>query len=106
MCGICGVLRTGHETVPPGAIDAMIATIRHRGPDGEGSYFAPGVGLGFTRLRIIDLTTASDQPFVDEEAGLALVFNGEIYNYLELREELKQLGHSFRSAGDTETILR
>jgi asparagine synthase (glutamine-hydrolysing) len=106
MCGICGVLRDGLEPVPGGAIDAMIATLRHRGPDGEGSYFAPGIGLGFTRLRIIDLSPASDQPFVDDEAGQVLVFNGEIYNYLELREELKALGHTFRSDGDTETILR
>ncbi|MFN0146462.1 MAG: asparagine synthase (glutamine-hydrolyzing) [Dehalococcoidia bacterium] len=106
MCGICGILRPGAETVPGGAVQAMVATLRHRGPDGAGSYFAPGIGLGFTRLRIIDLTDASDQPFVDEAAQLALVFNGEIYNYLELRSELKQKGHTFRSDGDGEVIMR
>jgi asparagine synthase (glutamine-hydrolysing) len=106
MCGIAGILRDEGETVPPGAIDAMIAMLRHRGPDGEGSYFAPGIGLGFTRLRIIDLTPASDQPIVDDAAQMAMVFNGEIYNYIELRSELKARGHEFRSDGDGEVILR
>lgn len=85
---------------------AMAATLRHRGPDGEGSFFGPGIGLGHTRLAIIDLSHASDQPFVDEAAGLVLVFNGEIYNYVELRRELEGLGHRFRSQGDTEVLLR
>ncbi len=106
MCGISGILRADGEPVPPGLIDAMVATLRHRGPDGAGSYFGPGVAFGHTRLAIIDLSAASDQPFIDEAAGLALSFNGEIYNYIELREELKKLGHSFRSAGDTEVLLR
>ena len=106
MCGLAGILRAESEPVPPGLIDAMVATLRHRGPDGEGSYFAPGIGLGHTRLAIIDLTAASDQPFIDELAGLAMVFNGEIYNYLELRSELKGLGFEFRSNGDGEVLLR
>jgi asparagine synthase (glutamine-hydrolysing) len=84
----------------------MVATIRHRGPDGEGTYFAPGIAFGHTRLAIIDLSAASDQPFIDDEAQLALSFNGEIYNYIELRDELKSRGHRFRSAGDTEVVLR
>lgn len=106
MCGIAGILRTEAEPVPPGLIDAMVATLRHRGPDGEGSYFAPGIAFGHTRLAIIDLTAASDQPFVDEAAGLAMVFNGEIYNYVELRDELRELGFEFRSEGDGEVLLR
>ncbi|MBK7327625.1 MAG: asparagine synthase (glutamine-hydrolyzing) [Dehalococcoidia bacterium] len=106
MCGISGILRAGGEPVPPGLIDAMIATLRHRGPDGEGSYFAPGIAFGHTRLAIIDLSAASDQPFIDDEAGLALSFNGEIYNYIELRDELRSLGQQFRSTGDTEVLLR
>ena len=106
MCGICGILRADGEPVPPGIVESMVATLRHRGPDGEGTYFAPGVGLGQTRLAIIDLTPRSDQPFLDEEAGLALVFNGEIYNYVELKAELRGLGHTFRSDGDTEVLLR
>ena len=99
-------MRTGGEAVPPGQIEAMVATLRHRGPDGDGAYFAPGIGFGHTRLAIIDLTTASDQPFVDDFANLSLIFNGEIYNYVELRQELRDLGHVFRSTGDTETVLR
>ena len=106
MCGIAGVLRGNGEPVAPGLVDAMVATLRHRGPDGEGTYFGTGVGLGQTRLAIIDPTPASDQPFIDEAAGLALIFNGEIYNYIELRDELKALGHTFRSTGDTEVLLR
>jgi asparagine synthase (glutamine-hydrolysing) len=106
MCGIAGILRAGGEPVPRGLIDAMVATIRHRGPDGEGTYFAPGIGFGHTRLAIIDLTSAADQPFIDDEAGLVLSFNGEIYNYVELREELRDLGYRFKSTGDGEVLLR
>lgn len=84
----------------------MVACLHHRGPDGEGSFFADGVAFGHTRLAIIDLTAAADQPFIDEAAGLALTFNGEIYNYVELRAELKALGHCFNSTGDTEVLLR
>ena len=106
MCGIAGIFRINGEPVAPGYIDAMVATLRHRGPDGEGAFFAPGIGFGHTRLAIIDLTAASDQPLRDDDAGLAMIFNGEIYNYVELREELRALGHQFRSAGDGEVILR
>ncbi|HEX6031282.1 MAG TPA: asparagine synthase (glutamine-hydrolyzing) [Tepidiformaceae bacterium] len=108
MCGIAGILRVDGQPVPVGLIDAMVATLRHRGPDGEGAWLAPGasVGFGHTRLRIIDLTEASDQPIVDEAAQLSLIFNGEIYNYIELRDELKDLGHRFKSEGDGEVILR
>jgi asparagine synthase (glutamine-hydrolysing) len=108
MCGIAGILRVDGQPVPVGLIDAMVATLRHRGPDGEGAWLAPegSVGFGHTRLRIIDLTEASDQPIVDEAAQLSLIFNGEIYNYIELREELKDLGHQFKSEGDGEVILR
>src|SRR6185295_11277920 len=106
MCGIAGILRVGGEPVSRGLIDAMVATIRHRGPDGEGTYFGPGIGFGHTRLAIIDLTAAADQPFIDDEAGLVLSFNGEIYNYVELREELRDLGYRFTSTGDGEVLLR
>ena len=106
MCGISGIFRADGEPVPHELVDAMIATLKHRGPDGEGRYFAPGLAFGHTRLAIIDLSEASDQPFIDEAAGLALSFNGEIYNYLELRAELQGRGHAFRSSGDTEVVLR
>lgn len=108
MCGIAGVLRLDDMVVPAGLIEAMIATLRHRGPDGEGVWLAPEgcLGFGHTRLAIIDLTPASDQPIRDDVAGLSLIFNGEIYNYIELREELRARGHQFRSEGDGEVILR
>ncbi len=106
MCGICGIMRRDGERIPGGMVSAMVSTIHHRGPDGEGSYHEPGIAFGFTRLAIIDLTAASDQPILDKASGTALVFNGEIYNYLELRSELKALGHQFRSEGDGEVILR
>lgn len=106
MCGIAGMLVAGGGEVPREEVLAMAAALRHRGPDGEGSYFGPGIGFGHTRLAIIDLSHASDQPFADEAAGLVLVFNGEIYNYVELRRELEGLGHRFRSQGDTEVLLR
>jgi len=106
MCGIAGILSLGAEEVPREDVLAMARRLRHRGPDGEGSYFGQGIGFGHTRLAIIDLSHASDQPFADEAAGLVLVFNGEIYNYVELRTELEGLGHRFRSQGDTEVLLR
>lgn len=90
-------------------LQAMTDAIAHRGPDAEGHAFERAgeacVALGHRRLSIIDLE-ASVQPFVDTAAGLTLIFNGEIYNFQSLRDELRSLGHSFRTAGDTEVILR
>jgi asparagine synthase (glutamine-hydrolysing) len=83
----------------------MTASIRHRGPDGDGVYMKGPVGLGFRRLSILDLSHAADQPMISDDGQLILVFNGEIYNYVELRSELKALGHEFRSTGDTEVLL-
>jgi asparagine synthase (glutamine-hydrolysing) len=82
----------------------MIATIAYRGPDGRGFALAPGVGLAHARLSIIDLATG-DQPMHDEAHALSLIFNGEIFNYIELRSELKRLGHVFRTESDTEVVL-
>jgi asparagine synthase (glutamine-hydrolysing) len=84
----------------------MAAALDHRGPDGEGSFTDEGVALGFRRLAIIDLSEAGMQPFASEDAALRLLHNGEVYNYRELRRELEARGHSFRSATDTEVILR
>jgi asparagine synthase (glutamine-hydrolysing) len=105
MCGICGVVALGRppETV---TVDSMSARLAHRGPDGVGRYFAPGVALGHRRLAIIDLTEAGRQPFASDDGGLQLLHNGEIYNYRELRTELEAHGHRFRTATDTEVILR
>jgi len=83
----------------------MNDAIRHRGPDGEGFHFEPGIALGHRRLAIIDLQTGS-QPMFTEGGRVAIVFNGEIYNYRELRETLKELGHGFATRSDTEVILR
>ena len=100
------MLRYDGAPLERATIEAMVATLRHRGPDGEGVWLAPGIACGSTRLAILDLTPASDQPFRDEQADLTLVFNGEIYNYLELRQDLERRGHAFRSNGDTEVLLR
>jgi asparagine synthase (glutamine-hydrolysing) len=86
-------------------LERMTASMRHRGPDGEGIYAAGPVGLGFRRLSILDLSHAADQPMVSDDGQLILVFNGEIYNYIELRRELEALGHQFKSTGDTEVLL-
>ena len=86
-------------------VERMTASMWHRGPDGEGIYIAGPVGLGFRRLSILDLSHAADQPMASEDGQLILVFNGEIFNYVELRRELENLGHQFKSTGDTEVLL-
>lgn len=87
------------------AVARMTASMRHRGPDGEGVYVKGAFGLGFRRLSILDLSHAADQPMVSDDGQFALVFNGEIYNYIELRRELETRGYRFRSTGDTEVLL-
>lgn len=105
MCGIAGLyhLETP-KPVDPARISAMCDAIAHRGPDGEGVWTAPGVGLGHRRLSIIDLA-GSPQPMASPDGRAVLVFNGEIYNYRELRQELKAQGAVFRTQGDSEVIL-
>lgn len=102
MCGIAGMATPGSR---PGRdrIQAMCDVIRHRGPDGEGIYTADGVGIGMRRLAIIDLVTG-DQPVKNTAGTIFAVFNGEIYNYRELRAELMAKGHRFVSSGDSEII--
>ncbi len=87
-------------------IESMTDRLSSRGPDASGTYFRNNIGFGHRRLKIIDLSEASAQPFVDQATGLAMVFNGCIYNYPELRKELEGKGHKFRSSGDTEVILK
>src|SRR5207342_2880165 len=103
MCGIAGKV-TGGEPVPPELIGRMCDAIRHRGPDGEGIHVEGPVALGMRRLAIIDLVTG-DQPLVSEDGQVVAVFNGEIYNHLDLRAELERRGHSFRGHSDGETIV-
>lgn len=106
MCGIAGIVHTeGFKPVDPDRIRRMCNAIAHRGPDGEGVWTAPGVGLGHRRLSIIDLA-GSPQPMLAGEGDAVIVFNGEIYNYKELRRELQALGAQFRTDGDTEVILQ
>ena len=106
MCGIAGVLNLHRAPVGPGELAAMAATLRHRGPDGAGVFAPEGapVGLVHTRLSVLDLETG-DQPMLSPDGSLALVFNGEIYNFRELRARLEGLGYRFRTRSDTEVIL-
>ena len=104
MCGICGILRPDKSQVDRRILEKMNHAITHRGPDGDGYYYAPGVGLGMRRLAIIDLNTG-DQPIPNEDESLWVVFNGEIFNFQALRAQLQEKGHRFRSLTDTECIL-
>ncbi len=103
MCGICGVIHFDGAPVTRQQLQTMNDRLRHRGPDGEGYLVDGGVGLAMRRLKIIDIA-GSDQPLSNEDGSVALIFNGEIYNFQELRRRLEQRGHRFRSAGDGETI--
>jgi asparagine synthase (glutamine-hydrolysing) len=105
MCGIVGACNLNGEPVPIGLLKRMTDIVAHRGPDGEGHYTDGPVGLGHRRLAIIDLSSAGQQPMTSADGELVIVFNGEIYNYVELRNELETLGHTFRSSGDTEVLL-
>jgi asparagine synthase (glutamine-hydrolysing) len=105
MCGICGQYNFGNsKPVQPRDIKAMASTLAHRGPDDEGYYVRGPLGLGFRRLSIIDLS-GGHQPMSDREASVWVVFNGEIYNFPELRKELEGYGHVFRTRSDTEVII-
>lgn len=104
MCGIAGVLDLRGRPVEPDDVRPMSRAIAHRGPDDEGEFIDGPVGLAHRRLSVIDLSDAARQPMAD--AGQVLVYNGELYNYRELRSELAARGHRFRSSGDTEVVLR
>ena len=104
MCGLCGELRFDHSVPEQNVIERMKEKLQKRGPDSEGSYISAPIALGHRRLAIIDLSDKAAQPMLDEPAGIALVFNGTIYNYPDLRKELQALSHNFKSTGDTEVI--
>ncbi|MDQ5769032.1 N-acetylglutaminylglutamine amidotransferase [Thiothrix subterranea] len=106
MCGICGELRLDGQLPELKYLNSMMAKLEKRGPDHAGSFSDGGLMFGHRRLAIIDLSYKSSQPMVDIESGLAMVFNGTIYNHPELRAELKARGHHFFSEGDTEVILK
>ena len=105
MCGIAGQYCFNGRTPDPGLLARMSARLVHRGPDGEGSRICGTVGLVHRRLSIIDLSEEGLQPMTNEDGTLWLVFNGEIYNFIELRDELVKKGHRFHSQSDTEVIL-
>src|SRR5690348_6667866 len=104
MCGIAGIIeRDRNSPASRGRLAAMTRALHHRGPDDEGTYCSGPVALGHKRLSIIDLSTGR-QPMTNEDESLWIVFNGEIYNYLELRRDLTR-DHKFRTQSDTEVIL-
>jgi asparagine synthase (glutamine-hydrolysing) len=104
VCGITGQVRTDGRPVERETIDAMCAAQEHRGPDSRGIHLDSKAGLGIQRLRVIDLETG-DQPIYNEDRTVAVVLNGEIYNYRELRRDLQRRGHDLRTHGDTEVIV-
>ncbi|HKQ10776.1 MAG TPA: XrtA/PEP-CTERM system amidotransferase [Rhizomicrobium sp.] len=105
MCGIAGWFDLkDHRPCERALLHAMTGALAHRGPDGDGHHFEPGLGLGHRRLAVIDLATGA-QPMLSPDKSICLVFNGEIYNFKELRRDLEQRGHSFTTQSDTEVIL-
>ncbi|SCL19404.1 asparagine synthase (glutamine-hydrolysing) [Micromonospora rhizosphaerae] len=106
MCGLAGEFRRDGSRADVAAVERMAATMSDRGPDGSGVWSQGATALGHRRLKIIDLSAASGQPLVDAASGLTGVFNGCIYNYRELREELQAKGHRFFSSGDSEVVVK
>lgn len=105
MCGIAGLIHLNGEPVSPVILKKMTDAIAHRGPDGEGQWIEGNVGIGHRRLAIIDLSPAGHQPMITGDHRYVLSYNGEIYNYREIRTELEALGHWFRSQTDSEVVL-
>jgi asparagine synthase (glutamine-hydrolysing) len=106
MCGIAGEMRFDGSAADPAVVARIVKALERRGPDGTGVHAAGPVALGHRRLKIIDLSERGAQPMIDSALGLAVVFNGCIYNYRELRVELEAAGHRFFSDSDTETVLK
>jgi asparagine synthase (glutamine-hydrolysing) len=106
MCGLTGYINfDSNKPADYSVVKKMTDILIHRGPDAEGFYVKNNIALGHRRLSIIDLNTG-DQPMYNDDKTIALVFNGEIYNYIELRDELKIIGHNFRTSSDTEVIIK
>ena len=105
MCGIAGLINFGSRPVSPVILKNMTDAIAHRGPDDQGQWIEENVGIGHRRLSIIDLSHAGRQPMLSSNHRYVLSYNGEIYNYRELRAELETLGYCFRSETDTEVVL-
>lgn len=105
MCGIAGIVTPPGRPVDPERLRSMTETLWHRGPDSDGYEVVANVGLGHRRLTIIDLSREADQPLSNEDGTVTVTFNGEIYNFQELRRELEERGHRFRSQGDSEVLV-
>lgn len=105
MCGFAGLIHLNGEPVSPVILKKMTDAIAHRGPDGEGQWIEGNVGIGHRRLAIIDLSPAGHQPMISRDHRYVLSYNGEIYNYREIRTELEVLGHWFSSQSDSEVVL-
>jgi asparagine synthase (glutamine-hydrolysing) len=104
MCGF--LLSVAPQPVPAQQFQAALDSIQHRGPDAEGIWSSGGLRMGHRRLAIIDLSRDGNQPMIDADNGVVITFNGEIYNYIELRETLRARGHVFRTQSDTEVLLK
>lgn len=105
MCGIAGIFNRNGEPVSPVILRKMTDSIAHRGPDGQGFYTDSFIGLGHRRLAIIDLSPAGHQPMISESGNYAISYNGEVFNFQEIRAELEELGYRFRSNTDSEVVL-
>ncbi len=105
MCGICGIINTNGVPVQKDHVERMVQSIVHRGPDGQGVSIMGAAGLGHCRLSILDLSSDGAQPMRTSNGLFTISYNGEVYNFQELRKELQSLGHKFRSRTDTEVIL-
>lgn len=106
MCGIAGIFNFDNQPVAVEDINLMISKIKHRGPDDEGVWINDHLGLGFVRLSILDLSDAGHQPMFSDDARYSIIFNGEIFNFIEIRDELIKEGIDFRSKTDTEVLLK
>lgn len=105
MCGIAGIVNLNKKMINKKELEKMINVVKHRGPDDEGYFTDKNVGLGHCRLSIIDLSEAGHQPMTNEDGTIWITYNGEVYNFIELRQELKERGHIFKSHTDTEVII-
>ena len=105
MCGICGIINFNNTAAEARFIRQMMRIMKHRGPDDEGLLIENNIGLGFVRLSIIDLSVNGHQPMTDPTGQFVIILNGEIYNYIELRQELVSKGYHFKSNSDTEVLL-
>jgi asparagine synthase (glutamine-hydrolysing) len=105
MCGIAGILAESSPEAIDSALDRMLLATLHRGPNHNGQYHEPGLAIGMNRLSIIDLSAQANQPLFSPDGRYVIVYNGEVYNYLELKQELQQSGYRFTSHSDTEVVL-